>query len=168
MPSSTPRRIVAPAILGLAFLAFSMPKTPRLIGNATASAPIGFYALSRLKSVIHGDFVLAMPPRAAQVLAAKRGYLPLGVPLVKRIAALSGDRICSDGIRIAINDRIVATRRDTDRSGRPLPVWRGCRILGKTDVFLLMDDVPNSFDGRYFGPIKRSDVLGKLVPLWIR
>jgi type IV secretory pathway protease TraF len=33
---------------------------------------------------------------------------------------------------------------------------------------LLMPGVPASFDGRYFGPIRASAVIGKLVPLWTR
>jgi len=31
-----------------------------------------------------------------------------------------------------------------------------------------MAEVWDSFDGRYFGPVQTSAILGKLVPLWTR
>lgn len=162
------RGIAIPATFGFALLAFSAPKTPRLVWNATASAPVGLYAVTALAPLARGELVLARPPRTVANLAVARGYLPIGVPFVKRIAALTGDRICSNGTRIAIDGRIAAVRRKRDRLGRPLPGWRGCRTLNRTDVFLLMEGVPDSFDGRYFGPIKQSTILGRLVPLWTR
>ncbi len=110
--------------------------------------------------------MLARLPDAAQKLAAERGYLPAGVPLVKRIAALSGDQVCAVGMTITINDRAVAERLESDSKGRPLPSWQGCRLLRRDEVFLLMEGVPDSFDGRYFGPVTRSAIIGKLIPLW--
>jgi len=52
-----------------------------------------------------------------------------------------------------------------DREGRPLPAWQGCRPLAPGEVFLLMANIPASFDGRYFGPIPRAAIIGRLVPL---
>jgi len=88
------------------------------------------------------------------------------VLLVKRIAALSGDVVCRTGNAVSINHHIVAQALPVDTKGRALPRWRGCQKLGTGDVFLLVPAVADSFDGRYFGPVKRSAVIGKLVPLW--
>lgn len=152
---------------GIAVCALSAPKSPWLIWNATASAPIGLYAVSDAVTLQRGDLVLAEPPAWVRRLASKRGYLPLHVPLVKRIAALTGDRVCGVDNRITINARTVAMRRATDSRQRPLPAWQGCRLLGTGAVFLLMPDVASSFDGRYFGPVSRGAILGKLRPLWL-
>jgi len=149
-----------------AIAAFASPRAPVLIWNATASAPIGLYELHRTHAVARGDLVLAKPPANALVLAAARDYLPAGVPLVKRIAALSGDDVCSFGKLILINGDPVATRLSADGQGRPLPSWQGCYRLTRNQVFLLMGHVPDSFDGRYFGPIRRSAIGGILRPLW--
>jgi len=35
-------------------------------------------------------------------------------------------------------------------------------------MFLLMARSPASFDGRYFGPTSRSDIVGKATLLWAR
>jgi conjugative transfer signal peptidase TraF len=138
---------------------------PLLVYNASASAPLGFYRLVR--DIPHrDDFVLARLPAEAARLAAERQYLPASVPAVKRIAALAGDFVCADSGIVVINGRAVATTLLIDRDGRPLPAWKGCRALVDGEVFLLMEGVPTSFDGRYFGPVSTAAIVGKLMPLW--
>lgn len=46
-----------------------------------------------------------------------------------------------------------------DRRGASLPAWRGCRTLA-ADELLLLGDTATSFDGRYFGPVRRAEVEG--------
>jgi conjugative transfer signal peptidase TraF len=148
-------------------LTSATPHRPRLVWNASASAPIGLYAVFAASRIARQDLVLALPPPAAQRLAAERGYLPRGIPLIKRVAALGGDRICADELRVAINGVEAAIRLPWDGQGRPLPAWRGCRMLSADDVFLLNGSILHSFDGRYFGPVSRSAIVGKLRPLWL-
>ncbi|MCC6912749.1 MAG: conjugative transfer signal peptidase TraF [Rhodospirillaceae bacterium] len=158
-------RVVAFGVgIGAAAL-FSVP-SPRLVWNASASAPIGFY-WRHGGGITRGDLVLATMPEPVRALAAARGYLPSGVPLLKRVAALSGDRICADDATVFVNGQAVAARRKTDSRGRPMPAWTGCRTLAG-EVFLLMPGVPDSFDGRYFGPVPQAAVIGPLTPLWTR
>ena len=164
------RTVAITAVLSIA--AFGLTEiahpTPRIVWNATASAPVGLYRVEAAVALRRGDFVLAWPPDAARQLAAARDYLPANVPLVKRVAALAGDTICGEQARVTINGIAVATVLRTDSRRRSLPQWHGCRTLGQKEVFLLMPSVPDSFDGRYFGPIDTSAVIGKLVPLWTR
>jgi len=75
------------------------------------------------------------------------------VPLTKRAAATGGDMVCASEWRILINGRVAATLLAADRQGRSLPSWTGCRNLVRGEVFLLMAEVPQSFDSRYFGPL---------------
>jgi conjugative transfer signal peptidase TraF len=156
------------AMAGLALCALFAPDRPRLVWNATASAPVGLYAIAYATPLRRGELVLAELPGKVRALAANRGYLPLHVPLIKQIAALPNDRICAPGNRISINERIVALRLSSDSSHRPLPAWHGCHTLTRQEVFLLMARVPTSFDGRYFGTVAQSAILGKLNPLWLR
>jgi type IV secretory pathway protease TraF len=88
--------------------------------------------------------------------------------MVKRIVGLAGDHICAQDQEIFIDGKLVAIRLKSDRAGRPLPAWTGCRTLNTHEVFLLMKDVPDSFDGRYFGPVAASSIIGRLLPLWTR
>jgi conjugative transfer signal peptidase TraF len=139
-----------------------------LVWNATASAPLGLYRVARARKFERGNFVLAVPAPPLAAFAARRGYLPQGVPLVKRVAAVAGDTVCARGDTIVIDGRFAAARLAADGKGRPLPSWTGCRMLRPGEVFLLMADVPTSFDGRYFGPTPTSQMVGTLYPLWTR
>src|SRR5690348_16962316 len=99
--------------------------TPRLLWNASASVPRGLYAVAPIEPIERGVIVVARLPRRVARLAAVRRYLPIDVPLVKPIGAAPGDRVCAIGAAITINGRSVATRRERDSAGRPLPWWRG-------------------------------------------
>jgi len=136
--------------------------------NASASAPIGLYEIERRATVRRGDTVIAWAPAPARALASARRYLPATVPLVKPVAAIAGDRVCALGRAILINGRLAAIRRRTDPSGRPMPWWTGCRLLGPGELFLLSGAVPEAFDGRYFGVTAGSLVIGRAGLLWRR
>jgi conjugative transfer signal peptidase TraF len=146
----------------------SVPRTPLLVWNATASAPVGLYFRRASSALNKNDLVLVSPPVRVAALAAERGYLPMHVPLIKRAAAISGDMICAQGNTVWLNGKVLLRRRKMDEKGRTLPQWSGCSRLGSSDVFLAMASVRDSFDGRYFGPISTSNIVGHLVPLWTR
>jgi conjugative transfer signal peptidase TraF len=156
------------AALALACLAAEMIMPPhlRLVWNVSASAPLGLYRVTRQGDVRRGDMVIARVPAVFRQMAADRDYIPANVPLVKRVAGISGDRICAIGRIITINRRSVAVRREADSVGRPLPRWRGCLSLRGGELLLLMARTPNSFDGRYFGASAAADVLGRATLLW--
>ncbi|MGN8001166.1 S26 family signal peptidase [Sphingomonas sp. 22176] len=164
------RRRAAALGAGIACLSVTvaLPPLPRLVWNASASAPIGLYAVSPGAVPKRGDMVIAWPPGEARQLAAQRHYLPRNVPLVKRVAAIAGDAICGMGNVVTVNGTPLARRRTADAAGRPLPAWQGCVRLGQGMVFLLMAETPDSFDGRYFGPTLAQDVIGRATPLWVR
>jgi conjugative transfer signal peptidase TraF len=158
---------LAVALFGVLATAASAIPSRRLVWNASASVPIGLYWRIADRPQ-RGDLVLAWAPLWARRLAAERHYLPFDVPLAKRIAAVESDTVCADDDSILINGEFVARRLTFDRSGRLLPHWAGCETLDPGAFFLLMPDVPDSFDGRYFGVIERKDIIGRLVPLWTR
>jgi conjugative transfer signal peptidase TraF len=140
-----------------------------LVYNPSDSAPRGWYRIGRINRVgkLHvGDLVLACLPADAAALAAQRGYLPAGIPLLKRIAAMAPQQVCSDGTTVSINGITVAVVRSTDGQGLALPRWQQCRPLLDGELFLLSNTHPASFDSRYFGPIAASDVIGRAHPIW--
>lgn len=139
---------------------------PLLVWNASPSSTVGLYVLSARAAPRVGDMVVAWPPPAARRLAAARGYLPASVPLVKRVAAVAGDRICARRDRIYINGRGAARRWSRDPSRRPLPHWSGCERLARGELFLLSPGTPDAFDGRYFGKTRGTELIGKARLLW--
>jgi conjugative transfer signal peptidase TraF len=143
------------------------PPRPRLIWNASASAPIGLWSVAPDAPITRGDMVVARLAAPWRSLAARRHYLPANVPLIKRVAAVSGDRVCANDVGIFVNGSLVAVPRATDGARRVMPRWRGCTRLADDAVLLLMAG-PASFDGRYFGPTERRHIIGKAHPLWLR
>ncbi|WCM26008.1 S26 family signal peptidase [Sphingomonas sp. QA11] len=168
------RRIVGRRIaitgVGISLLGLTMafPPAPRLVWNASASAPIGLYAVIPGAPVDAGDMVIARVPDPWRMMAAQRRYIPANVPLVKRVAAIAGDEVCALGQEIFVNGTWVVERRVADASGRPMPWWSGCVRLRGRQFFLLMPGSPASFDGRYFGVTDGGLVVGKARLLWPR
>lgn len=150
----------------LIVLSIAFPPKPRLVWNASASAPIGLYWVNPGARVARGDIVIAWTPQPARRLAAERRYVPSNVPLVKRVAATEGDRICALGTAIFVNGRKAATRVKADGQGRAMPWWSGCRTLSEGEYFLLMPGVAASFDGRYFGITESADIIGPARLIW--
>jgi conjugative transfer signal peptidase TraF len=154
--------------MGIAFVATPavLKIAPRVVWNASASAPPGLYWAAGKSGLERGDLVLAELPEPVRWLADQRGYLPSGVRLIKHVAALPGDHICTIGRAILIGGQVAARRLRRDSKERLMSAWDGCRLMSANEVFLLNADVPDSFDGRYFGPTRSDEVIGRLVPLW--
>lgn len=166
------KRAVVLGWTGLALAALAMgpvtARAPRLIWNASASLQIGLYRLEPTRAVAAGELVAYRPaPEWSRAFAA-RGYLPDGVPLLKPVAAIAPSVVCRCESRVFIDGRKVADALEKDRAGRPLPRWSGCIALGADAVFLLAPDVPDALDSRYFGPVDRENLLGRVVPIRVR
>ncbi len=99
----------------------AVPPTPRLVWNASASAPTGLYVVTPGPAVAPGDMVIARMPLPVRRFAAVRHYLPENVPLVKRVAAVSGQKVCAFGAFVYVDGHPVAIRRPADGHGRPMP-----------------------------------------------
>ena len=163
-----PRWILAWTSLGLA--ACLLPALTRLpvhlVFNPSDSVPRGWYRVETADELHRGDTVLVRLPARVQAFAAQRGYLPDGVPLLKRIEALPPQRVCIRGRVVFVDGHAVATALAHDSQQRSLPTWSECRALAAGEVFLLSDSHPASFDSRYWGPINASSVIGSAQPLW--
>src|SRR5665213_1449161 len=101
----------------------------QIVYNTSASAPRGWYRVSHPAQFGVGDYVVAQLPEQIAALAAARGYLPRSVPVLKRIAAVAGQRACIQNSVVVIGTQKVARTLDVDFSGRPLTAWRHCRRL---------------------------------------
>ena len=136
-----------------------------LVYNATASAPLGWYAVVPVTAPRVGDVVLAHLPSSAATMADERHYLPVSVPILKRVGAVAGQSVCVRNGLISVGVETPIRLLERDGDGRPLTPWPGCRTLKPAEVFLLSDDSPASFDSRYFGPIQKRLVIGRAVAL---
>lgn len=145
-----------------------MRPAPKLIWNASASVPIGFYLVRPAGPLHVGELVVVTPPEALAQFLSERGYLGRGVPLLKHVLALPGQIVCRAGRTIIVDGRTMGRALDLDHAGRSLPSWMGCRIVADDEVFFMNWRSEYSFDGRYFGPLPASTIVGRADPLLIQ
>jgi conjugative transfer signal peptidase TraF len=139
---------------------------PHYIWNASNSVPIGLYRVQSVNRLNVTELVAVRPPGLLAAFLDLNGYLPVGVPMLKRVLALPGQTVCRNDLTIAVDGINVGEARERDGRGRPLPVWHGCRTIADGDVFVMNWQSTDSLDGRYFGPLPASAVIGKAIPVW--
>ena len=157
--------LVATLSAGLASL---IRPAPKWIWNASASVPVGLYAVHPAGALHVSELLVVTPPEPLAAFLAGRGYLPKGVPLLKHVLALPGHQVCRTGRAIAVDGVAVGEAQDRDRKGRALPVWRGCRVVAAGEVFLMNRRSVDSLDGRYFGALPDTAIVGRADPIWTR
>src|SRR5258708_10803449 len=124
------------ALMGCVWAAI-FPGSARFIWNASASVPIGLYAIRPAGALHVTELVVVRPPTALASFLDQRRYLPKGVPMLKRILALPGQTVCRSDRTITVDGIAMGEALDRDRNGRALPTWHGCRVVGGDEVFLM-------------------------------
>ncbi len=153
------------AALGVGLSALPRP-APMLIWNASAGVPIGLYAV-RPASVLHvNELLVVIPPEPLATFLEERRYLRKGVLLLKHVLALPGQTVCRSDRTVTVDGVAMGEALDRDHLRRPLPFWYGCRGVAGGDVFLMNRQSGDSLDGRYFGPLPTTAVVGRADPLW--
>ena len=161
------RHVIATAAAVFAvIIASGIETTPRLVWNASASVPVGFYTIAPADRLDVLDLVAVMPPEPFASFMVERGYVGRDVPILKHVVGLPGQRVCRDGRAITVDNLPLGAARDRDSRGRDLPVWRGCRVIADGELFLMNLEAADSLDGRYFGPLPAAAVIGRATPLF--
>src|ERR1700750_2080542 len=108
---------------------------PQLYVKGTPSEPRGIYRLEvrRPDDYRRGMFVIFPVPSAYREMVYGRGWLKLGVPFLKEVVALAGDRVCVDARAFSINGTQFGPLYEKDRVGRPLPHQVGCYAISPGD-----------------------------------
>jgi conjugative transfer signal peptidase TraF len=139
---------------------------PLYVWNVSESVPLGLYRLRPADKLFVTELVAVQPPEPLAPFLDLNGYLPVGIPMLKRVLALPGQTVCRSGRSISVDKIDMGEARERDSRGRPLPVWHGCRVVGEDELFLMNWQSEDSLDGRYFGPIAASSVIGRAFPVW--
>ncbi|MEL6644922.1 MAG: S26 family signal peptidase [Pseudomonadota bacterium] len=158
--------LLSACVASVLLIATDAIRSTLLIWNSSESLPLGFYIVQPSNSALPGDLVALRLPDALADWADRRSYLGTDALLLKRIAAVAGMTVCRRRDDITIEGVFVAKAMSTDQIGRRLPQWNGCITLSEGDVFPLVAEVANSFDGRYFGSLPSHAIVGRITPLW--
>ena len=155
--------VAAAAIAGAGVLGCGQ-LAARLTLNVTTSMPRGLYWLVPSQPIQRGSVVYLPVPPPVRALVADRQYLPANFGLLKRVVALGGDHVCTEGHRYVVGDRLISPIADRDHLGRPLAPYAFCSTVPPGAAFLAAAG-DSSLDSRYFGPVSLHD-LASAVPLW--
>jgi conjugative transfer signal peptidase TraF len=142
--------------------------------NTSKSIPVGLYWTSD-KLAEKGDYVLFCPPQVDVIFEAKRrGYLAAGFCagdygyMMKKILAERNDAVTITDAGVRVNGVLLpfSVPLKLDQAGRPLPRFQSDKfIVSKSQVLLMSNVSRTSFDGRYFGPVNRSQIKAVIVPV---
>ena len=95
---------------------------PRYIWNASNSVPIGLYRIQPTGKLTIIELVAVRPPDPLAAFLDLNGYLPAGVPMLKRVLALPGQTVCRTGLTITVDSLEMGQARERDGRNRRLPI----------------------------------------------
>jgi conjugative transfer signal peptidase TraF len=166
-------RLTAMVLLGFSCLFLSDWLGLRF--NTTHSVDPGFYWVVD-KAPEKGDFVSFCPAETIiSQMAYARGYIGFGncpghyQRLLKIVDGMEGDKIEFQEQGISINGSVLpkSALLKHDGLGRSLmPFGSKPIVLNTGELWVMTNRNPQSFDSRYFGPIRLAQVSNVVRPLW--
>ena len=145
-----PLHVTLLALSGLAIFAMTA-KSSGIVLNVSGSMPGIFYKLGHGEKGSLASFCSPIPHPSIG-----HGSWPDGsMPLIKRVVGVAGDLVTATDHGVEISGQSVPNSRplDLDTKGQALPHMRGCFTLKQGEIWTAGEH-PNSFDSRYFGPVK--------------
>src|SRR3990167_2945178 len=137
--------------------------------NLTPSMPIGLYQKVAVGEVNHGDYVAVCLPLDVVQVGIERGYLMRGscsgdaMPVIKQVIAVPGYRVVVGLEFLGVGqDKFFAPRQSYDHAHYRLQSWIVLGVQNNTDSYWLYGfySPRYSWDSRYFGGVKRENILG--------
>lgn len=135
--------------------------------------PKGIYLQKQKMTIEGGDIVAVCLPIELRRFALNRGYISKGIycqgtmPLIKKIMVVPGDKVLVRDDTIAVNHKsFVLKKFKTDSLGRQLLPYPNGNYIAN-GFWLLGTDNERSWDSRYFGEIKSSNILCVLRPIFV-
>lgn len=89
-----------------------------------------------------------------------------GTKMIKVVDGLPGDRVAISERGVAINDHLVVEGLPLAARLRKDPAAFARTFVLAPDEYLLLGRTPASFDGRYWGTVRRDALLGRAYQPW--
>ena len=160
--------LVAVLLVGLvrafAFQIFWIPSSSMVPTLGVYDRIVVQKAFFTWRDVREGDIVVFSHPPLDHCGGPQEG------DLVKRVIALPGQTIYSSGNSIYVNGRLLAEPYlpHDDPLGPPVPDASSQHPyrVPPGEFYMLGDNRADSCDSRYWGPVKGSSIVGKVVLVW--
>lgn len=135
--------------------------------NVSPSLPRGFYVFRPLlpwEQISRGAIVSMTPaPWVVEELQRVVPGMDVTHPWFKTVVGRVGDQFCLQPGSMWVNDELVAVR--TLLADYLLTPLEGCTTLD-AQSYVVLTEHPRSYDSRYFGVVARSQIHGRVYPLW--
>lgn len=137
--------------------------------NISESAPVGLWIDRPMASPLHRGMMIGICPPSTAALVQ---FLPYGkcaetnvALLLKPVRALPGDVVrISHGNPATVNGILLANTAASEK----LPAWPdGEYLVNSDEVWVFSSHSAKSFDSRYFGPVKITDIQSRAFPLLV-
>ena len=134
--------------------------------QVTPSMPKGFYIIYPIENIKVNDIIVFYPPKKASQFLLTRHLIPHNDWLMKYVVAAPGDYVCKKFSFVWINNEKYAPVLTHSSKNELLPDTPFCSVLTKDKYLSISTIAQHSFDGRYFGPIDKKDIIGKACHLF--
>lgn len=162
------RPLVYAVLLAAVFVIACKALSYKIMFQITPSLPRGAYWIEHPDKIETGMLCVFAIPTEVDGMARSRGWIPenLRYYLMKSIVAKQGDVVEVSAAGLSINGKYFGPVSKYDSQGLPLPRLYKKYVLGPEEYFVATT-YRNSFDSRYFGKIRRSDIRWVARPLLI-
>lgn len=133
--------------------------------NISSSIPIGIYKVDKSIDFKKGDIITFSTKNYSDILNYSGSIK--NVTFSKYVVGISGDYIRIENNKIYINNKKKGNIFKVDGLNNKLPQLKEKKYIVKVDEVFVLGTNDKSFDSRYYGCIKKSDVIYKLVPFII-
>lgn len=134
--------------------------------QVSSSMPRGLYLTRPIDRLERGNWVILYPPNFATTYLLRYHFIPQSRLLLKSIAAVPGDFVCQQEHRLWINQHAVAVLLDQDVHHQTIAQRHFCQRLSTDEYLVIGLHDPRSYDGRYFGPVPRRNIIAQALPLF--
>jgi conjugative transfer signal peptidase TraF len=136
-----------------------------LVYCPSKSVAPGIYLITPIKEISRFDLVEATPPNKILSFIKDKHWLGEKSTILKYVFAIPGDYLCLRDEQIVINHHKVGHIHKFYAPNKRLPQTKFCGKIPDNQYLLLSTMSERSFDGRYFGPVSRQNILGKAILL---
>ena len=137
----------------LIFIAVAPTLDTTIFFNRTQSMPRGLYVKITKNRYDVGDIIIFKNKENNNVL-------------IKYVAAIPSKEFCIDEDSALWIGGVPVAQINIEKYPQAFLNPSTCQIL-QPDELLVLGEHPDSFDSRYFGPIKVDQVIAEVWPLWI-
>ncbi|MFN8770816.1 MAG: signal peptidase I [Neisseriaceae bacterium] len=134
-----------------------------MVYNSTPSERIGYYLTIPTNNIEYGNiYTITISDHYMKIIKSLGFHAD---SLLKRIVGIPGDKIMITESGVLLNNRLLpkSKAKKIVRGVFLEPVAIGFKYRLQKDEYWVMGEVSNSYDSRYFGVVRRNQILKKAI-----